>query len=152
MLYRNGTFKKERDLSAHIANNLRLLEPGLTQLWIKDKDGIEFVLEETGSAGSPRCDILALDCKGGIVAIECKIEVAQAVVVGQVSSYVAKLRERFGNVKIRAFIVCFSASRYVWYAIREVPNIEITVFGYNGLDQVRPLYSPLAPFQPALPL
>ena len=159
-LDKKGRFRQESDLTAHIAKNLHRLEPGLTLYqekhhpWVARSDacadrasptGVEFQLPYPKCSAPPRIDVLAVDDQGGLVVIECKLHSAMHTVAGQVAAYVAILREALQPTtkRIRAFIVCRTASRLLWYALREIPDIEFKVFRYEGTEELKELHSPL---------
>ncbi len=133
-------------MTAHYANNLGLIEYGLTLYKDGDTTGVEFPLsfERKGST-APRVDILAVDAQGGFVVVECKIFHAEHGVAGQVASYVSMLRERVlpQGSNVRAIILCWKASSMLWYAIREIPGIEIAVYTYRGSERATRLASPV---------
>jgi RecB family endonuclease NucS len=138
-------FISEREMTAYFVNNLGQIEYGLTLYQDEDTTGVEFNLYGGNGATAPRIDILAIDAQGTYVVIECKIFHAAHLVAGQVASYVSILRERIlpMHSRVRAIILCQKPSPLLWYAIREIPGIEIAVYAYGGPEGVRRLTSPI---------
>jgi RecB family endonuclease NucS len=138
-------------MTYHFANNLSKLEPYLVRSGNYESDGVEYPVFKRRNPTHGRADVFAADSKGGLVVVECKLETATYCTVGQIAAYVGALRERFpkSSVRIRAFIVCRTVSPLLWYAVRELPNIKVSVFTYDDDRSVTRVKSPLSRRSPS---
>ncbi len=146
----NGTFKREKEMIAHFANNLHLLEPDMHLFIEAGGPGTEHHLFETYLGTSPRMDIFAVDRNGGLVIIECKVDHGHPAALGQLAGYVQWAYENYPTCgrPIRAFLVCKKASPMLWYAIKQIPAIPFEVFEYTNKKKVKRLAPPTYPPAP----
>ncbi len=140
-------------MTDYFANNLSKLEPYLVKSGNYYSDGVEYPVFKSRNPTNGRADVFAADSRGGLVVVECKLETATYRTVGQIAAYVGALRERFpkSSVRIRAFIVCRVASPMLWYALRELPNINVSVFTYDDDRSVSRVKPPRRPRQTKAP-
>lgn len=114
-------FALEEQLRDYLAENLGILEPGLSQWPVEDGDAVEFSVDERGP--SHRIDILAKDTAELPVVIELKVSRGHERVVGQALYYRAKIKQRFGAERVRIFIVAAEISPELKAAASEVPDM-----------------------------
>lgn len=138
----NGTFKREKEMIAHLADNLHLIEPDLMLCG----QGVEFPLFDYYIGTSPRIDIIAFDRDGHFVIVECKVEHGFPAALGQLAAYYQWVKENSSYApKVRAFLVCKKASPMVWYAIKQMPAIPFTICEYRGRNEIVRLEPPAEP-------
>ena len=95
-------FAYEADLQRYLANNLHLLEKGLTIYQSEDgKKGVEFYIPNT----QRRIDILATDVNNIPVVIELKVSKGHERTIGQALYYQSMLMELFHVEKVKIIIV-----------------------------------------------
>jgi hypothetical protein len=121
-------FALEEQLRDYLAENLGILEPGLS-LWpvVDDGDAVEFAVDEQGP--SRRIDILAKDRGGLPVIIELKVSRGHEKTVGQALYYRAKIKQRFGAQSVKIFIVAAEISPELRAAASEVS--DVLLFEYS---------------------
>ncbi len=145
-----GLFRNERELIAHIAINLHLLERGLTLYQQDGRLGIEYNLFATVRGRGPSIDVLAVDRNGGFVVIECKLLRGHPAALGQLAGYVAWVRENLATEgqQVRAFLVCMNTSHLLWHAMKEHYRITFYVYQYESRRKIHRTFGhpdPLAP-------
>jgi RecB family endonuclease NucS len=139
-------FVDEQHMIRYFANNLSAFEPNLIRCTNSSLQTSEYWIPTYYIESRARIDILAADCRGGLVIIECKLKDASHHVVGQVAAYVTALKRHMASgskLRLRAFIVCRNARPLLWYAIRCLKGIKVEVFTYDDQMRVRRLKSPL---------
>lgn len=120
-------FALEAQLRDYLAENLGILESGLS-LWPVEKgDAVEFQVDEHGR--SRRIDILAKDHDGSPVVIEVKVSKGHEKAVGQALYYRAKIKQRFGAKCVRIFIAAAEISPELRAAASEVS--DVLLFEYS---------------------
>ncbi len=120
-------FALEEQLRDYLAENLGILEPGLSLWPVEDGDAVEFQVDEQGP--SRRIDILAKDRGGLPVVIELKVSRGHEKTVGQALYYRARIKQRFGAERVRIFIVAAEISRELRAAASEVS--DVLLFEYS---------------------
>jgi len=122
LLSGSSQFLLEKDLQRYLAENLHLIEPGLTIFQDEDITGFEYP-----AGGGRRIDILAKDQAGGFVVLELKVEKGYDRVVGQLLRYVNWVRTELAEPgqRVRGVIVCRSMSQDLILACASVPDIEL---------------------------
>jgi hypothetical protein len=120
-------FAFEEQLRDYLAENLGILEPGLSQWPVENGDAVEFQVDEQGR--SRRIDILAKDREGFPVVIELKVSRGHEKTVGQALYYRAKVKQRFGVERARIFIVAAAISPELMAAASEVS--DVLLFAYT---------------------
>lgn len=123
----NGKFALEEQLRDYLAENLHLLEAGLTLWPVDDGDAVEFQVDVEGP--SRRIDILARDKNKLPVIIELKVSRGHEKTIGQTLYYRARIKKRLEAQKVRIFIVAAEISPALRCAASEVP--DITLFDYS---------------------
>lgn len=139
-------FVSEQHMIRYFAKNLSVFEPYLVKCTNSRMGSTEYSIPTFHLESRARIDIMAADCKGGLVIIECKRTLAGHDAVGQVAAYVTALRRHMANVprlRLRAFIVCRRATTLLWYAISCLNGVTVEVFVYDNDRRVRKLKSPL---------
>ena len=114
-------FALEEQLRDYLAENLGILEPGLSLWPVENGDAVEFQVDESGP--SRRIDILAKDCIGLPVVIELKVSRGHEKTVGQALYYRAKIKHKFGAKRVRIFIVAAEVSPELRAAASEVSDV-----------------------------
>ncbi|MGA2652972.1 MAG: hypothetical protein ABSF28_20830 [Terracidiphilus sp.] len=120
-------FALEEQLRDYLAENLGILEPGLSLWPVENGDAVEFQLDEQGP--TRRIDILAKDQGGVPVVIELKVSRGHERTVGQALYYRARIKKRFGVKLARIFIVASEISRELRDAASEVS--DVLLFEYS---------------------
>jgi len=120
-------FALEAQLRDYLAENLSLLEAGLSLWPVENGDAVEFQVDDLGA--SHRVDILAKDNGGIPVVIELKVSRGHEKTVGQALYYRAKIRHRFAAKRVRIFIVAAEISPELQAAASEVP--DVLLFEYS---------------------
>jgi hypothetical protein len=120
-------FALEEQLRDYLAENLGILEPGLSLWPVEDGDAVEFQVDEQGP--SRRIDILAKDRGGLPVVIELKVSRGHEKTVGQALYYRARIKQRFGAERVRIFVVAAEISRELRAAASEVS--DVLLFEYS---------------------
>jgi hypothetical protein len=120
-------FALEEQLCDYLAENLGILEPGLSLWPVENGDAVEFQVDEQGP--SRRIDILAKDRGGLPVIIELKVSRGHEKTVGQALYYRAKIRHRFTAERVRIFIVAAEISPELRAAASEVS--DVLLFEYS---------------------
>jgi len=112
----------EMELQNYLANNLGVLEPGMT-LWkfAGGQSPVEFPVDEKRR----RIDILARDKSGNPVVIELKASRGHERVIGQALYYRECVKEKLNAPKVRTFIVAREITDEVRIAARAVPDVEL---------------------------
>ena len=115
-------FALERDLQRYLADNLEIVETGLTLFEDEDIKGIEYP-----AGGGRRIDILAIDKEGGFVVLELKAEKAYDRVVGQLLRYMNWVRKELSDPgqRVRGIIVCRTISEDLRLACASIPDVEL---------------------------
>jgi hypothetical protein len=121
------TFALEEQLRDYLAENLGILESGLSLWPVEDGDAVEFQVDEQGR--SRRIDILAKDRTGLPVVIELKVSRGHEKTMGQALYYRAKVKARFGTQRARIFIVASEISPELRAAASEVS--DVLLFEYS---------------------
>jgi len=130
-------FAVEAQLRDYLAENLGLLEAGLSQWPSENGEAVEFQVDEQGP--SRRIDILAKDREGLPVIIELKVSRGHEKTIGQVLYYRSKIKQRFGKNRVRIFIVAFEISPQLKAAASEVSDVKL--FNYSLTVQVNAIPS-----------
>jgi hypothetical protein len=128
-------FAYENQLRDYLAENLGILEPGLSLWPVENGDAVEFPVEVQGR--TRRIDILAKDNEGLPVVIELKVSRGHEMTVGQALYYRAKIRQRFDAKRVRIFIVASEISHELRAAASEVP--DVLLFEYILSVKVNPI-------------
>lgn len=128
----SSEFALERDLQNYLANNLHLIEPGLS---IFNDEGIRGF--EYPAGDGRRIDILAVDAAGGFVVLELKVSKGYDRVVGQILRYVNWVRTELAEPgqRVRGVIVCRNISNDLRLACATLPDVEL--FEYEMSVTVR---------------
>lgn len=116
-------FILEGQLRDYLAENLGILEQGLSLWPEEDGDAVEFPVDEQGP--SRRIDILAKDRDGVPVIIELKVSRGHEKTVGQALYYRAKIKQRFDLKLVKIFIVAAEISPGLRAAASEVSNMSL---------------------------
>lgn len=118
----SSQFALEQDLQRYLADNLGIIEPGLTLFQDEDIKGLEYP-----AGGGRRIDILAIDKDGGFVVLELKVEKGYDRVVGQLLRYMNWVRRDLAEAgqRVRGIIVCRSMSEDLRLACASIPNVEL---------------------------
>ncbi|MBZ5666772.1 MAG: endonuclease NucS [Acidobacteriia bacterium] len=114
-------FALEEQLRDYLAENLGILEPGLSLWPVENGDAVEFQVDDQGP--SRRIDILARDSAGLPVVIELKVSRGHEKTVGQALYYRARIKHRFGSARVRIFIVAAEISPELQAAASEVSDV-----------------------------
>src|SRR5271166_666021 len=101
-------FALEEQLRDYLAENLGILEQGLSLWPLEQGDAVEFPVDEQGP--SRRIDILAQDRDQVPVIIELKVSRGHEKTVGQALYYRAKIKQRFAAKVVKIFIVAAEIS------------------------------------------
>jgi hypothetical protein len=120
-------FIVEAQLRDYLAENLGILEPGLSLWPVENGDAVEFPVDEQGP--SHRIDILAKDRGGLPVVIELKVSKGHERTVGQALYYRARIKQLFGAERVRIFIVGAQISPELRAAASEVS--DVLLFEYS---------------------
>jgi hypothetical protein len=120
-------FALEEQLRDYLAENLGILEPGLSLWPVENGDAVEFQVDEQGP--SRRIDILAKDRGGLPVIIELKVSRGHEKTIGQALYYRAKIKHRFSVERVRIFIVAAEISPELRAAASEVS--DVLLFEYS---------------------
>lgn len=118
----SSQFSLEKDLQRYLADNLQLIEPGLTLFQDEEITGFEYP-----AGGGRRIDILAKDRLGGFVVLELKVEKGYDRVVGQLLRYVNWVRKELAEPgqRVRGIIVCRSMSEDLILACSGIKDVEL---------------------------
>gem|GEM_PF-285628 len=118
----SSQFALEKDLQRYLADNLQLIEPGLTLFQDEEITGFEYP-----AGGGRRIDILAKDRSGGFVVLELKVEKGYDRVVGQLLRYVNWVRKELAEPgqRVRGIIVCRSMSEDLILACSGIKDVEL---------------------------
>lgn len=118
----SSQFALEQDLQRYLADNLGIVESGLT---LYDDEGIKGL--EFPAGGGRRIDILAVDKDGGFVVLELKVEKGYDRVVGQLLRYMNWVRKELADPgqKVRGIIVCRTMSEDLRLACAGIPGVEL---------------------------
>ncbi len=118
----SSQFALEKDLQRYLADNLHLIEPGLTLFQDEEITGFEYP-----AGGGRRIDILAKDTLGGFVVLELKVEKGYDRVVGQLLRYVNWVRKELSEPgqRVRGIIVCRSMSEDLILACAGIKDVEL---------------------------
>jgi hypothetical protein len=114
-------FALEEQLRDYLAENLTILEPGLSLWPVENGDAVEFQVDDQGP--SRRIDVLAKDRAGLPVVIELKVSRGHEKTVGQALYYRARIKQRFGAERVRIFIVAAEISPELRAASSEVSDV-----------------------------
>lgn len=114
-------FTGETHLHRFLANNLRLIERGLTIYNSAAGEGHQF------ACGSKRLDILAEDQYTGLLAIEVKFRHASTEALGQLLGYMASIRRnpRFFDRHLRGLVLCKRADDVLLQAAEDQGNVSV---------------------------
>ncbi len=118
----SSQFALEKDLQRYLADNLQLIEPGLTLFQDEEITGFEYP-----AGGGRRIDILAKDVSGDFVVLELKVEKGYDRVVGQLLRYVNWVRRELSEPgqRVRGIIVCRSMSEDLILACAGIKDVEL---------------------------
>jgi hypothetical protein len=116
-------FALEEQLRDYLAENLAILEPGLSLWPVDNGDAVEFQVNEYGP--SRRIDILARDGGGLPIVIELKVSRGHEKTIGQALYYRARVKQRFGLQRVRIFIVAAEISPELRAAASEVSDVQL---------------------------
>lgn len=118
----SSQFALEKDLQRYLADNLHLIEPGLTLFKDEEISGFEYP-----AGGGRRIDILAKDQAGGFVVLELKVEKGYDRVVGQLLRYVNWVRRELAEPgqRVRGIIVCRSMTEGLILACAGIKDVEL---------------------------
>jgi hypothetical protein len=118
----SSQFALEKDLQRYLADNLQLIEPGLTLFQDEGITGFEYP-----AGGGRRIDILAKDQAGGFVVLELKVEKGYDRVVGQLLRYVNWVRKELAEPgqRVRGIIVCRTMSEDLILACASIPDVAL---------------------------
>ncbi len=114
-------FALEAHLRDYLAENLGILESGLSQWPVEDGDAVEFQVDDRGPGH--RIDILAKDHGGLPVIIELKVSKGYEKTVGQILYYRSKIKHRFNAERVRVFVVAEEISQELRAAASEVSDV-----------------------------
>jgi hypothetical protein len=114
-------FALEAQLRDYLAENLGILELGLSLWPVENGDAVEFPVDEQGP--SRRIDILAKDRDGLPVVIELKVSRGHERTVGQALYCRARVKQRFAAQRVRIFIVAAEISPQLRVAASEVSDV-----------------------------
>jgi hypothetical protein len=128
-------FALEEQLRDYLAENLHILEPGLSLWPVENGDAVEFQVDEQGP--SRRIDILAKDHDGVPVVLELKVSRGHEKTIGQALYYRARIKQRFGAERVRIFVVAAEISPELRAAASEV--IDVFLFAYSLAVTVTPV-------------
>ena len=120
-------FALEEQLRDYLAENLGILEPGLSLWPVENGDAVEFPVDENGP--SHRIDILAKDHDGLPVVIELKVSKGHEKTIGQALYYRARIKQKFSAKRVRIFIVAAEISPKLRAAASEVS--DVLLFEYS---------------------
>jgi hypothetical protein len=115
-------FAQEEDLRDYLAENLHVLEDGMT-LWPvgENQEAVEFVVDDTNR----RIDILAKDRDGIPTVIELKVSRGHEKTIGQSLYYRARVRELFKSGKVRIVIVAREISPELRAATSDLQDVSL---------------------------
>lgn len=115
-------FALEQDLQRYLADNLHIIEPGLTLFEDENIRGFEYP-----AGNGRRIDILAVDKTGGFVVLELKVEKGYDRVVGQLLRYMNWVRRELADrgQRVRGIIVCRTMSEDLRLACASIPDVEL---------------------------
>jgi len=116
------SFAYEENLRDYLANNLSVVEAGLTLF--KDKDGKEGV-EYPVDAGNKRIDILAVDKNHIPVVIELKVSRGYEKVIGQCLYYKNRVKELLQTPRVRIVIIAREITPHLKTATADLPDVEL---------------------------
>ena len=119
-----GSFAAEAHLRDYLAQNLDLIEPGLT-LFVDDEgnDGVEYVTPVG------RLDLLAEAPSGDLVIIELKVGRTPDTVVGQILRYKGWIKRHLANGRhVRGFIISQRISEKLKYAAADVQDVALKTY------------------------
>jgi len=119
-------FALEKDLQRYLADNLHLIEAGLTLFQDEDITGLEYP-----AGGGRRIDILAKDKSDNFVVLELKVERGYDRVVGQLLRYINWVRKELADPgqRVRGIIVCRTMTEDLVLACAS--NKEIELYEYR---------------------
>lgn len=117
-----GEFALEEHLRDYLAENLHVLEDGMT-LWPvgKNQEAVEFAVDDNNR----RIDILAKDRDGIPTVIELKVSRGHEKTIGQSLYYRARLKELFKVGKVRIVIVAGEISRELRAATADLQDVSL---------------------------
>jgi hypothetical protein len=118
----SSQFALERDLQRYLADNLHIIEPGLTLFQDEDISGLEYP-----AGGGRRIDILAKDAAGNFVVLELKVEKGYDRVVGQLLRYMNWVRKELAEPgqRVRGIIVCRTMSEDLILACASIQDVDL---------------------------
>jgi len=118
----SSQFALEKDLQRYLADNLQIIEPGLTLFQDEELTGFEYP-----AGGGRRIDILAKDENNDFVVLELKVEKGYDRAVGQLLRYINWVRKELAEPgqKVRGIIVCRYMSEDLILACAGIKNIEL---------------------------
>ena len=119
-------FALEKDPQRYLADNLQLIEPGLTLFQDEDITGFEY-----HAGGGRRIDILAKDQSDNFVVLELKVEKGYDRVVGQLLRYINWVRRELAKPgqRVRGITVCRTMTEDLVLACAS--NKEIELYEYR---------------------
>jgi len=136
----SSQFALEKDLQRYLADNLQLIEPGLTLFQDEEITGLEYP-----AGGGRRIDILAKDRSGGFVVLELKVEKGYDRVVGQLLRYVNWVRKELAEPgqRVRGIIVCRTMSEDLMLACAGIKDVALFEYRLQvTVSKVPPLELP----------
>lgn len=118
----SSQFALEQDLQRYLADNLSIIEPGLTLFEDEEIKGFEYP-----AGGGRRIDILGVDKSGAFVVLELKVEKGYERVVGQLLRYMNWVRRELAEPgqRVRGIIVCRAMSEDLQLACASIPNVQL---------------------------
>jgi hypothetical protein len=117
-----ASFAYEEDLKNYLADNLTIIEPGLTLY--KNENGLQGI-EYPVDANNRRIDILALDNNRIPVVIQLKVSRGYEKVIGQCLYYKNRVKKLLGADKVRIVIIAREITRNLKAATEALPDIEL---------------------------
>ncbi len=134
--YEESSFAYEDDLRDYLANNLNIIESGLT-LFIDEKgiEGVEYSVDDNNK----RIDILALDKNKKPVVIELKVSKGYERVIGQCQYYKNRIKKILKVEEVRVIIIAREITQHLQTAAIDLPSIELFEYELNiKLNKINP--------------
>lgn len=133
----SSEFLLERDLQRYLAENLSIIEPGMS-LYVDEEGlrGLEY------DAGGRRIDILAVDRNGGFVVCELKVSKGYDRVIGQTLRYMNWVKRELAEPgqSVKGLIICRNISEDLKLAACSIPDIALYEYELKvAVSRVEPL-------------